>query len=123
MMMEHRYTAEISRKFDTLIAFGYATILSLGIACCLQVLILNLGDGSRLLHPYAEPAARVLGIVAFLTLFGLVVLDCIRGRKMRFAILLRLGITALCVIPFSFGWLLAFRWITSFVRFVRSVFC
>lgn len=123
MMMSNRYTAEIGRKFETLIAFGYASIFSLGIACCLQVLILNWGDGSRLLYPYAEPAARVLGIAAFLTLVGLVVFDCIRGRKMRFAILLRLGITVLCVIPFSFGWLLAFRWITSFIRFVRSVVC
>lgn len=115
------HTDEESRKYDILIAFGYATIISLGIACYLHVLGMHFDSGSPYTYPYAEPATKVLGITALVMLIGLVVCDFIRGRKMRFAILLRLGITAACVIPFSLVWLHVFNWLTLLVRFVRNV--
>lgn len=105
-----------SRKTDTLIAFGYATILSLGIACFLSIVGMHFDSGSPYVYPYAEPAAKALGVMAFVTLIGLVVFDCIRGRKIRCPILLRLSITVACIIPFSLAWLVVFGWVTQFVR-------
>ena len=111
-----------SKKIDVLISFAYAMIISLGVeSYCSQLLMDWLSGIDE--YPYVTLYHKCLAIAAFMMLIVLIVLDCIRGRKFKGALLMRILIVIVTFVPGVLLWaFFSSDIVRPIVHFVRTLF-